>query len=305
MNKRKQHVIEKAHQLFIEKGYKATSIQDILDHSGISKGTFYNYFPSKSELFKSVFNSIRGKYEDQRNNLLIGEDLADMEIFIKQLEIIMQSNRRNKLFQLIEEVFVSDDPELKQFIKQIQYKHINWLFTRFIELFGEEKRAYLLDCTILFHGMLQHVFHFISMRKDPNHQLIEVIRYCVDRLEIIVDDVSKNQMQLFNPELLQTWLPETQSSSNNYLNDLYHSSTALKKIVVSGLQSETERIKYIQILEFIQEELMNNKEPRAFLIEGALLSLRNCPQLFQKEEFTRFEQILIEHVLGYQTKFDK
>ena len=301
MNKRKQHVIEKAHQLFVEKGYKATSIQDILDHSGISKGTFYNYFPSKSELFKSVYDSIRGKYEDERNNMLIGEDLADMEIFIKQLEIITQSNRRNKLFQLIEEVFVSDDPELKQFIKQTQYKHINWLFSRFLELFGEVNRPYLLDCTILFHGMLQQSFHFTSMKKDPNHHIIEVVRYCVDRLKIIVEDVSKNQVQLFKPELLQSWLPETQATPGNYLNDLYHLSTALKKIVLSDLQSETERIKYIQILEFIQEELMNNKEPRAFLIEGSLLSLKKCSQLLQKEEFTRFEQILIEHVLVEDT----
>ena len=42
MNDRKLHVVNMAHQLFIEKGFQATSIQDILDYSGISKGTFYN-----------------------------------------------------------------------------------------------------------------------------------------------------------------------------------------------------------------------------------------------------------------------
>ena len=57
MNDRKQHVINKAHQLFIDKGFQATSIQDILDYSGISKGTFYNYFSSKNELLIAIFTN--------------------------------------------------------------------------------------------------------------------------------------------------------------------------------------------------------------------------------------------------------
>ncbi|WP_442956966.1 TetR/AcrR family transcriptional regulator [Planococcus sp. MB-3u-03] len=44
----KQQIINAAHRLFIQKGYNASSIQDILDEAGISKGTFYNYFTSKS-----------------------------------------------------------------------------------------------------------------------------------------------------------------------------------------------------------------------------------------------------------------
>ena len=46
MNDRKQHVVHMAHQLFINKGVQSTSVQDIFEYSGISKGTFYNYFSS-------------------------------------------------------------------------------------------------------------------------------------------------------------------------------------------------------------------------------------------------------------------
>ena len=63
MNDRKQHVVNKAHQLFIDKGFQATSIQDILDYSGISKGTFYNYFSSKNELLIAIFKTIFKKLE--------------------------------------------------------------------------------------------------------------------------------------------------------------------------------------------------------------------------------------------------
>lgn len=40
--------------LFSTKGYAATSIQDIVAHSGFSVGTMYNYFENKEELLTSL-----------------------------------------------------------------------------------------------------------------------------------------------------------------------------------------------------------------------------------------------------------
>nr|WP_316046122.1 TetR/AcrR family transcriptional regulator [Planococcus glaciei] len=38
MNLKKQQIINAAYTLFINKGYNASSIQDILDEAGVSKG---------------------------------------------------------------------------------------------------------------------------------------------------------------------------------------------------------------------------------------------------------------------------
>ena len=73
-----------AHQLFIDKGFHATSINDIIEYSGISKGTFYNYFSSKNELIIELFKTNYKQLEKDRNDLLIGQDPANFEIFIKQ-----------------------------------------------------------------------------------------------------------------------------------------------------------------------------------------------------------------------------
>ncbi|WP_308027098.1 TetR/AcrR family transcriptional regulator [Bacillus sp. TH12] len=86
--------MDKAHELFIEKGYHATSIQDILNHSGISKGSFYNYFSSKGELFKTVFSSILEEIEIERDKLLIGEDYTDITVYIEQVILIMELNKK-------------------------------------------------------------------------------------------------------------------------------------------------------------------------------------------------------------------
>lgn len=52
-NKRKA-VMMSAVTLFSTKGYSATSIQDIVAHSGFSVGTVYNYFENKEELLNSL-----------------------------------------------------------------------------------------------------------------------------------------------------------------------------------------------------------------------------------------------------------
>ena len=41
-------------ELFVEKGYAATRLDDVAAHAGVSKGTLYLYFDSKEALFKAV-----------------------------------------------------------------------------------------------------------------------------------------------------------------------------------------------------------------------------------------------------------
>ncbi len=44
-------------ELFAEKGYAATRLEDVATRAGVSKGTLYLYFDSKEELFKEVVRS--------------------------------------------------------------------------------------------------------------------------------------------------------------------------------------------------------------------------------------------------------
>lgn len=83
---RKDAILKTAQQLFFEKGFAETSIQDILNALSISKGGFYHYFDSKNALLEEICreNSARdidrirtelfcGKFTPgQKLNLLLG-----------------------------------------------------------------------------------------------------------------------------------------------------------------------------------------------------------------------------------------
>lgn len=52
--KRRQEVIESALLCFAEKGFESSTMDDIVEKSGTSKGLVYNYFKSKEELYTSL-----------------------------------------------------------------------------------------------------------------------------------------------------------------------------------------------------------------------------------------------------------
>ena len=49
-----QKIRESAIQLFIEKGVSDTTIEDIVNNSGLARGTFYNYYKSKLEIWDEI-----------------------------------------------------------------------------------------------------------------------------------------------------------------------------------------------------------------------------------------------------------
>jgi TetR/AcrR family transcriptional regulator len=60
--------------LFVEKGYAATRVEEVAQRAGVSKGTLFLYFSSKEELFKAVVReNISGRFAEW------GEELTRFE----------------------------------------------------------------------------------------------------------------------------------------------------------------------------------------------------------------------------------
>lgn len=56
--------------LFVEKGYAATRVEEVARRAGVSKGTLFLYFASKEELFKAVVRAnISGRFPQWSNAL--------------------------------------------------------------------------------------------------------------------------------------------------------------------------------------------------------------------------------------------
>lgn len=58
-------LLEAALELFVEKGFAATRVEEVAKLAGVSKGTLFLYFSSKEELFKAVVReNISGRFKE-------------------------------------------------------------------------------------------------------------------------------------------------------------------------------------------------------------------------------------------------
>ncbi|GFZ32586.1 TetR family transcriptional regulator [Clostridium zeae] len=82
----KNNLIECAANLFIQKGYNATGINDILQCTGLPKGSFYFHFKSKKDLAISVSDYFERKIIEMA---LVSAKDKEWEAFIKSLSDTM------------------------------------------------------------------------------------------------------------------------------------------------------------------------------------------------------------------------
>jgi len=54
-------LIDVARQSFTERGYGATSIDDITQQAGVARGALYHHFSGKEELFRAVYEVVEGE----------------------------------------------------------------------------------------------------------------------------------------------------------------------------------------------------------------------------------------------------
>lgn len=87
----KRKIVTAAWRLFYEQGYDHTTVDEIIELSETSKGSFYHYFEGKGALLSSLSMLFDEKYEE-----LIPTLTDDMDSFEKLLYL------NQELFQLIE-----------------------------------------------------------------------------------------------------------------------------------------------------------------------------------------------------------
>ena len=55
---RRAQLLSSARDVFARNGYQATSVADIIQAAGVARGTFYNYFESKRQIFQAVLEEL-------------------------------------------------------------------------------------------------------------------------------------------------------------------------------------------------------------------------------------------------------
>ena len=133
-NIRTQEIMDAAMQVFVKKGFTDTSMSDIMNQTGLSKGAIYHHYQNKKDLFLSLIDHWQNthfpdfhQYDDKR--------LSSSQIFQKFSNEVSEKFRENPAVFLAELEFWSmanRDEEVRIKVKKL-YGDILNLFENIIK----------------------------------------------------------------------------------------------------------------------------------------------------------------------------
>ena len=88
----RSRIVSAAWKLFYEQGYDDTTVEEIVEESGTSKGSFYHYFSGKDALLSSLSDLFDDKYQELIPTLEEDMDSFEKLMYLNQELFLMIDN---------------------------------------------------------------------------------------------------------------------------------------------------------------------------------------------------------------------
>jgi AcrR family transcriptional regulator len=265
MTNKKKLIIEQALHLFASKGFESTSIQEITDACGMSKGSFYLSFKSKEELHFSIFEyffdklSIRFKELDMVSNLTPREKLQ--QFLMIQFEEI--DSHADFILMQIREQTNPLNKNMIELLATMQKQHHAILQRTFTAAYGKDIDLYVADLIVILKGFIHGYVEIILLHR---HQLNfqQLSTFIMERLDDTVAGILTSQPEPF----LNLAMLDENLLYDSHLNAPKHS--LLQDVQASKSKTLDDDMRVT--LDVIAEELKKDN-PRIPVIKGMLANL--------------------------------
>jgi len=187
----RRFILQAAEKVFVQKGYRLTTVDDIAEEAQFSKATLYRYFKSKSDIFlEIIYSSFKESYDGikkiQMKALSAEKKLKDLIGFIistyhkkKNLSriLFMEKSAMKKLMKENSDYQVSHpdfhpeiSPRIKSLMEQISGV-INEIIKEGVEA-GEFRDMDVHDASVVL-GSLLRGFYFRGPIQDKKYSIQE------------------------------------------------------------------------------------------------------------------------------------
>jgi len=171
-DKTREKIMEAAGEVFAQKGFHATKMEDIARTAHIAKGTIYLYFSTKKELFSSLFEHSLDLVEGKVNEVTRNEAnpiLALENVLEALLEV---ARKKREFFRLIMQNFFLD-LELQISFKQWREKMIDAVASR---IDSPHRSLAKIKASIIFYFLLSVFLSFLSGDLSPDPETLKEIK---------------------------------------------------------------------------------------------------------------------------------
>lgn len=272
MDKR-QELMNHAVHFFSIKGFHQTSVQEIAQAAGISKGAFYKHFDSKEGIFVEILKRYHEDLKNDLNGSHFSDSISSRESFKKKLVLEIERTILNKEFFLMvfKDFPTNDNEQMQNLLQELRIAQLVLHKNNLLEVYGEKAEPFIYDLVAVFEGIKrEYYFYLVFENKQVDNELLA--EFIVSSLDAIV-----NRLNRMKPVLTDF------SSSISPLEEAFNRLE--EKIKNSSLNKE----KLLPAFHLLKEEL-NKTESQAFLIEALLNYLKQEKQV--ENELSALEKFI-------------
>ncbi len=169
LTKTRDEIVRIGVQLFRQKGYDAVKISDIAGNASIGKGTFYQYFKNKEELF---FECLENIFFD------IGKDVPEIQeetdalrrLRIRGYHFYQNFVHMLDMLNIARRASLSNKPEYKEKLEKALFNFVDPI-RKEIEMILEQRNSPLKNSTLvayLLMGAAEYMYYFLlNHKKSP------------------------------------------------------------------------------------------------------------------------------------------
>jgi len=280
---KKLMIMEKAIELFSKNGVESTSIQDITNACGISKGAFYLSFKSKDDLLVEITDYFIKKFIAVQNEILddsipVNEKLP--KFFYYNFRLLEE--HYSFISMCMRENFQPMNNEVIQKIKEFNTVHNEALLTIIHQTYGEKVEHFKYDLLLVVRGLLISYTEFITThpRKYNFEQLANSL---AEKVNIIAEHSTLHFVteKLWNTKSASSFVEMVSKEHILYL---------LRQL--EGQYKKTPLID--ESIHLLMEELMKEK-PRLAILSGLASNLQ------KNEDFSMVVFLVRQYVSNLQS----
>ena len=262
---KKQLIMDKAWELFSEKGFESTSVQQITDRCGISKGAFYLSFKTKDELIFAMIDSYMQQF------------IADIDFVVKSVvdpqnvlvefykSIFKRFNEQSQAARIfMNEQAITSNKELFKKVHAYEMILTQSIIDMLEKCYGEKLRDTQYDLIYCIKGFLR-ISSELFLFHDVPIDLDKVAHSLAEKTDILAHYMTKPFITKEIAEIAEC--PFGQEISPNQIEQILERN-------ISDTEASIERESLILLKEQVQQQTLSKA-----IIKGLIENIRhlgNC-----------------------------
>ncbi|QSF42824.1 TetR/AcrR family transcriptional regulator [Paenibacillus tianjinensis] len=293
MSVTKQDIIRSASRMFKEKGFLATSIQEIAQDCSIAKGSVYKYFPSKEDLMCAVFDECQTVYFERAEHLkqtgtgtpkeqLVNQIVFRFQYFIEYSHIMVD----------FIELPITQYATFRSLRNHVRARMMEWHRYWLLEVYGERIESFLWDLIFIYRAILKDYLQRIIF-EVKQLSIEDTAWFIVDKMDALVEHMSRSGSkgllgQIAFTKFIHADSKDWNNEKERIIGELFGRVTALLEAWPSGLARRRELQEIVQLL----GTEISQTQPKRSLIQAL------CAYLEQEQELRspviQLKQLVLE-----------